>query len=177
VSAPSRRRLSVSDERQRPVEDDAWESERPGRASLLSRLALDVTPLRGPGAGPFRRLWLGTGISAIGSQVTLVAIPFQVWELTHSTLLVGLLGLAALVPLLTVPLYAGAVADAVDRRRMLLFSDVALLLTTLVLLVNALLPDPRVWLLFVVEASVRPRTASSARPGTRSRRASSHRSS
>jgi MFS family permease len=142
----------VSDDRPPLAEDPAGEAERPGRAAFLSRLALDVTPLRGPQAGPFRRLWLGTGISAIGSQVTLVAIPFQVWELTHSTLLVGLLGLVALGPLLTVPLYAGAVADAVDRRRMLLLSDVALLLTTLVLLGNALLPDPRVWLLFVLEA-------------------------
>jgi MFS family permease len=141
----------LSDDRQPQVDDPAGEAERPGSGARLARLALDVTPLRGPAAGPFRRLWVGTGISAIGSQVTLVAIPFQVWELTHSTLLVGLLGLVALVPLLTVPLYAGAVADAVDRRRMLLFSDVALLMTTLVLLGNALLADPRVWVLFVIE--------------------------
>jgi MFS family permease len=140
----------VSDDRHLQVDDPAGESERPGRAALLSRLALDVTPLRT--SRDFRRLWLGTGISAIGSQITLVAIPFQVYELTHSTLLVGLLGLVALGPLLTVPLYAGAVADAVDRRRMLLLSDVALLLTTLALLVNAVAPDPKVWLLFLMEA-------------------------
>jgi hypothetical protein len=82
-----------------------------------------------------------------------VAIPFQVYELTHSTLLVGLLGLVAFVPLLTVPLYAGAVADALDRRRLLLFSDFALVAVTAVLLANALLPDPRVWVLFVAEAA------------------------
>ena len=116
---------------------------------LLARIAVDIRPLRS--SRDFRRLWFGTGISAIGSQITTVAIPFQLYELTGSTLLVGFLGLAALVPLLTVPLYGGAVADAVDRRRLLLLSDVALLLTTAGLLVNALLPDPRVWALFLGE--------------------------
>ena len=83
--------------------------------------------------------------------MTTVAIPFQLYELTGSTLLVGLLGLAALLPLLTVPLYGGAVADAVDRRRLLLLSDLALLATTAALLVNALLPQPQVWALFLGE--------------------------
>jgi MFS family permease len=121
----------------------------PPERGLLARIAVDIRPLRG--SRDFRRLWFGTGISAIGSQVTTVAIPFQVWALTHSTLLVGLLGLAALIPLLIVPVYGGAVADAVDRRRMLLLSDFALMLVTGGLLVNALLPDPRVWFLFVAE--------------------------
>ena len=112
-------------------------------------MAVDVTPLRA--SRPFRRLWLGTGISAIGSQITTVAIPFQVYELTHSTLLVGALGGVALVPLLTVPLYGGAVADAVDRRRLLLLSDLALGLVSLALLGNALLAHPSVPLLFVGE--------------------------
>jgi MFS family permease len=122
--------------------------ESPSRG-LLARIAVDIRPLRS--SRDFRRLWFGTGISAIGSQITTVAIPFQLYELTGSTLLVGFLGLAALVPLLTVPLYGGAVADAVDRRLLLLASDVALLLTTAGLLVNALLPDPRVWALFLGE--------------------------
>src|SRR5919198_6014692 len=133
-----------------PAEAEA-SAERAGGLGLLRRLAVDVTPLRE--SQPFRRLWFGTGISAIGSQITTVAIPFQVYALTGSTLLVGLLGIAALVPLLTVPLYAGAVADAVDRRRLLLFSDVALALVSAVLLVNALAPSPSVPLLFVAEAA------------------------
>jgi MFS family permease len=119
------------------------------RRGLLARIAVDIRPLRA--SRDFRRLWFGTGISAIGSQITTVAIPFQLYDLTSSTLLVGLLGLAALVPLLTVPLYGGAVADAVDRRRLLLLSDVALMLTTAGLLVNALLPEPQVWALFLGE--------------------------
>ena len=123
--------------------------ERAGGLAVLRRVAVDVTPLRQ--SRPFRRLWFGTGISAIGSQITTVAIPFQVYELTHSTLLVGALGGAALVPLLTVPLYGGAVADAVDRRRLLLLSDLALAVVSLGLVANALLPSPSVPFLFVGE--------------------------
>jgi MFS family permease len=122
----------------------------PPERGLLARIAVDIRPLRE--SRDFRRLWFGVGISAIGSQITTVAIPFQLYEETRSTLLVGMLGLAALVPLLVVPIYGGAVADAVDRRRMLLFSDVAQLLVTGGLLVNALLPNPSVWFLFVGEA-------------------------
>jgi MFS family permease len=134
-----------------PESDDlAGDTARPGRLSLLSRVAVDISPLRA--SQPFRRLWFGTGISAIGSQITTVAIPFQVFDLTGSTLLVGLLGAVALPPLLTVSLYAGSVADAVDRRRLLLLSDLGLLVVTAVLLGNALLPNPQVWLLFVAEA-------------------------
>jgi MFS family permease len=122
----------------------------PPERGLLARIAVDIRPLRE--SRDFRRLWFGVGISAIGSQVTTVAIPFQLYDETRSTLLVGLLGLAALVPLLIVPIYGGAVADAVDRRRLLLVSDVAQLLVTGGLLVNALLPNPSVWFLFVAEA-------------------------
>jgi MFS family permease len=128
---------------------DIGRPEPPSRG-LLARIAVDIRPLRE--SREFRRLWLGTGISAIGSQITTVAIPFQLYDETRSTLLVGLLGIAALVPLLVVPLYGGAVADAVDRRRMLLLSDIALLLVSVGLLVNALLGEPRVWFLFVAEA-------------------------
>jgi MFS family permease len=125
--------------------------DRPSRGGWLRRVAVDVEPLRT--SQPFRRLWFGTGISAIGSQITIVAIPYQVYQETGSTLLVGLLGVAALVPLLTVPLYAGAVADAVDRRRLLLYSDVALALVSLMLVGNALLEQPSVPILFVAQAA------------------------
>jgi MFS family permease len=139
----------MNDELRGPPEDPAGETERPGRLGVFARIAVDVTPLRT--SRDFRRLWFGTGISAIGSQITTVAIPFQVYDLTGSTLLVGMLGLVALVPLLTVPLLAGAIADAVDRRKLLLLSDVALALVTIGLLVNAMLPDPSVPALFVFE--------------------------
>src|ERR671916_3052973 len=124
--------------------------EPPPERGLLARIAVDLRPLRE--SRDFRRLWFGTGISAIGSQITTVAIPYQVYAETGSTLLVGLLAAAGLIPLLTVPLYAGAVADAVDRRRLLLLSDVALVVVTAGLLANALLESPSVPALFVAEA-------------------------
>lgn len=121
----------------------------PPERGLFARIAVDIRPLRE--SRDFRRLWFGTGISAIGSQITTVAIPYQLYDQTRSTLLVGMLGIAALVPLLIVPIYGSAVADAFDRRRMLLLSDIALVLVTAGLLVNVLLPSPSVWFLFVVE--------------------------
>jgi MFS family permease len=131
-----------------PFEDPAGETSRPG---LLARLAVDVSPLRE--SRPFRRLWIGQAVSHAGNAITMVAIPFQVYELTHSTLVVGLLAIAALVPLLVVPLLGGAVADALDRRRVMIVSELALGAVAGLLLVNALLPHPRVWALFVLEAA------------------------
>ena len=81
-----------------------------------------------------------------------MAIPIQVWDETHSTFMVGLVGIAAFVPLVTVSIVAGAVADAVDRRRLLL-SDLGLAAVTVVLLLNALADDPSLPLLFACEAA------------------------
>jgi MFS family permease len=132
-------------------EDIGGEAVRPGRLGILRRLAVDLTPLRRSPA--YRRLWIGQGISAIGNQITTVAIPFQLYQLTHSTLMVGLLAGVALVPLLTMTLLGGAVADAVDRRRLLICTDLALIATSTTLLVNATLAHPRVWVLFVAEVA------------------------
>ena len=138
----------------------------PPERGLLARIAVDIRPLRT--SRDFRRLWFGTGISAIGSQITTVAIPFQLYDETGSTLLVGLLGLAALVPLLVVPIYGGAVADAVDRRRAApplrrrpaRSSPVGLL-------VNALLPNPTSGSCSSPRRSAPRPTASSGRRATR----------
>src|SRR5262245_17008135 len=124
---------------------DASAAERP---SFLSRVAVDIRPLRE--SKPFRRLWIGQAVSYVGSMISLVAIPFQVYDLTGSTLAVGLIGLAALAPLLTVPLAAGAIADAVDRRRILLIAEIGLVVVTAANLANALLPNPHVWVPFAV---------------------------
>jgi MFS family permease len=98
----------------------------------------------------FRRLWIGQTISVIGGELSFVAIPYQVFQLTHSTLAVGLLGFCTLVPLVCVPLVGGTLADAVDRRRLLLQTEVALVLVTVLLAVNAALPHPQVWALYVL---------------------------
>jgi MFS family permease len=118
------------------------------RRSLLRRAAIDISPLRE--SRPFRRLWLGQAVSYFGSMISLVAIPYQVYSLTGAPLLVGLLGLAGLVPLMTVSIVAGAIADAVDRRRLLLIAQLGLITATVANLVNALLPSPRVWVPFAV---------------------------
>jgi MFS family permease len=107
-----------------PVDDPAGETERPGRLAVLRGLTIDLTPLRRSQA--FRRLWFGNAVSLLGSMLTTVAIPYQVYQLTGSTLAVGLLGIAALVPLLTISFLGGAVADAVDRRLLLIVSDLGL---------------------------------------------------
>jgi MFS family permease len=129
--------------------DPAGESARPGRGGRITRVAVDLTPLRV--SRPFRRLWFGQAVSAIGNQITTVALPFQMYELTHSTLLVGLLGLTALVPLLTVPFLAGAAADTADRRRLMLAGELVILVASVSLLLNVVLGEPRVWVLFVAE--------------------------
>jgi MFS family permease len=81
-----------------------------------------------------------------------VAVPYQTYHLTHSTAAVGLLGLAALVPLLVVPLVGGAIADAGDRRSVLIRTEAGMALVTALFLANSLLAHPRVWALFVLEA-------------------------
>ena len=119
---------------------------------LLRSLAIDLGPLRRQ--REFRLLYIGQAVSFTGSMLTYVAVPFQVYDLTGSTLLVGLIGLAEIVPLLFTALLGGALADAHDRRRLVLIADSTLLVLALVLLGNALLADPHVWVLFVVAAGM-----------------------
>ena len=123
-------------------------ADRPGLRELFARLAIDTRPLRE--SRPFRWLWLGQSVSYVGSQVVGVAVPYQVYQLTGSTLAVGLVSFVELVPLLTLTLLGGAIADAVDRRRLLLWTESLLLLTGIGFVVNAALEEPRVWALFVL---------------------------
>ena len=120
-----------------------------GGRSFFRRLRVDTRPLR---HRDFRNLWIGQAISTLGGAIGTVAVPYQVYKLTGSTALVGLLGLASLVPLLVVPLVGGAIADAVDRRIVLLRTETGMALITALFLVNSLLPHPQVWALFVLQA-------------------------
>ena len=90
----------------------------------VPRLLADLSPLRD--SQPFRRMWIGTSLSGIGTQLTNVAVALQVYELTKSNLAVGLVGLFALVPLVVLGLYGGAVVDAFDRRRVVLLTQVGI---------------------------------------------------
>ncbi|MFG2093262.1 MFS transporter [Streptomyces sp. NPDC048612] len=83
---------------------------------------LDLTPLRR--SAPFRRLWLGQTLSRLGGQMTLVAVMFQVWQTTHSTVWTGAVGLAQAVPLLALGLFAGSLVDRVDRRTVYLITTI-----------------------------------------------------
>jgi len=115
---------------------------------MIRRLAIDLGPLRRYPA--FRRLFIGQTISTFGSEIAAVAAPFQLYQLTHSTLQVGLLSLCELFPLLTLTIVGGAIADAVDRRRLLLVTEVLLALVATGFAVNANLDEPQVWAIYVL---------------------------
>lgn len=111
---------------------------------------VDITPLREvPG---YRWLYAGMLFAHAGRQLTVVAVPFQVFALTGSTLAVGMLGLAQLFPLLIVSVIGGALADAMDRRRLLVVSQVVLAGTAAGLLWNSVSDAPVIWPLFVLSA-------------------------
>lgn len=95
----------------------------------------------------YRRLWVGQAVSGVGLAVSVVAVSQQVWELTHSSLWVGLLGLANLVPLVVFGLWGGAVADAVDRRRLLIVGSAIAWSSTVLLVAQALLDLDNVYVL------------------------------
>lgn len=116
----------------------------------MPRLLADLTPLRE--SRDFRRLWTGTALSAVGTQLTLVAVSLEVYELTQSSLYVGMLGVVGLVPLVLAGLYGGSVVDAYDRRKVALFSAAILWLTTIGIAVQAWLGLESVWLLFALVA-------------------------
>ena len=123
------------------------DTESPGVRELIGKLRLDWTPLRE--SKNFRRLWIAQSASFIGSEVGYVALSYQVYALTNSTLVVGLLALAELIPMVTMTLVGGAFADAFDRRKLMLIQQVVMIAGTVVILVNALLSEPQVWLCFV----------------------------
>jgi Transmembrane secretion effector len=121
-----------------------------GLGRLLRAAASDITPLRS--SPPFRRLFAGQAVAMIGTQVTQVAVPLQVYDITRSSLQVGLIGLAGLVPLVVFGLYGGSIADAVDRRRLVLVTSTGTMLVSVVLLVQALLGVRHVGLLLACVA-------------------------
>lgn len=118
------------------------------RRSLLRLATIDVGPLRRH--RDFRLLFVGQGVSFFGSMLTYVAIPYQAFQLTGSSLVVGLLSLAELGPLLVTAFVGGALADAFDRRRLVQIAEASLALCAGLLAVNALLSSPQLWVLFVV---------------------------
>lgn len=112
-------------------------------------LGVDITPLRE--SKQYRRLYLAGFVSAMGSQASYVTIPYQLKQLTHSTLEVGALGLVGVFPLIVFGLYGGVLADRLNRRRIIITTELMAMVTTAALLTNSLLPHPQAWELFINE--------------------------
>lgn len=96
-----------------------------------------------------RLLVAGSTVSSIGTAFTQVALTVQVFNITDSTVAVGLLGVAQFIPIVALALIGGALADAFDRRKLIFGAELASGLVSAALLANALLPDPKLWLLYV----------------------------
>ena len=119
--------------------------------TLLDRLRamrMDVSPLRE--SRDYRLLFSAGSVFYLGSMVAYVAVPFQVYELTDSNFMVGLIGLVELVPLIVFGLYGGALADHVDRRKLLVVAGIGQLLLMAGFAVNAFSSEPSVPAIFVM---------------------------
>src|SRR5437870_4415684 len=113
---------------------------------------LSLAPLRKH--RDYRLLYTGQLVSLFGSMVTYVAVPYQVFDLTHSSFNVGMLGAAQLVPLLLFALWGGAYADAMDRRKLLVVSEIVMTAGSLALAINGMMAHASVALIFAVSATM-----------------------
>ncbi|MDR0284612.1 MAG: MFS transporter [Propionibacteriaceae bacterium] len=116
----------------------------------MAALLADITPLRA--SVPFRRLWWGQGLGSIGRQFTAMAVSLEVYDLTGSTFMVGLLGVFALVPLVIMGLYGGSIIDNHDRRTVALVSGLVMWAATIGLAAEAWWHLDSVWLLYIMVA-------------------------
>jgi len=114
----------------------------------LKALAIDISPMRT--SRDFRLVMASGLVTMLGSMVTYVTLPFQIKQLTGSYVAVGLVGAAELIPLVVFGLYGGTLADSVDRKVMVLVTEFAGMGLSGALLANALLPHPKIWVIYVV---------------------------
>lgn len=112
-------------------------------------LLADLTPLRTP---DFRRLWLAGIVTVIGANLTIFAVPVQLYSMTRSSAYVGLAGLFALVPLIVFGLLGGAWADATDRRTLLIVASCGLAASSVLLWLQAFLALNNVWVVLILLA-------------------------
>jgi MFS family permease len=117
---------------------------------MPGRILVDITPLRE--SRDFRLMFIGQLVSTLGTQLTVVAIPYQVYKLTGSSLQVGAISLAQLIPLVIGSLAAGPIGDAVDRRKIMLWTTFAMMCTSTILAVNASVHHPSLVALYVVSS-------------------------
>lgn len=113
-------------------------------------MLIDITPLKI--SRDYRLLFFGQLVSYFGSMMTFIVVPWQMYQLTQSSEMVGYLYLAEFVPMFCLAFIGGALADALDKRKMLRLTEIGQTFVTIILLVNSLLPTPQIWILFVAVA-------------------------
>ncbi|MEV6108455.1 MFS transporter [Streptomyces sp. NPDC051940] len=113
------------------------------------RMLMDTRPLRHTA---YRRLWTSSAVTSVGSQLTAVAVPKQIYDITGSSAWIGYASLAGLIPLVVFGLWGGAVADSVDRRKLMLVTNAGIAVTSLLFWVQAVAGSESVWLLMVLLA-------------------------
>ncbi|HEX5533259.1 MAG TPA: MFS transporter [Actinomycetales bacterium] len=117
----------------------------------MPRLLADLTPLRV--SQQYRRLWAGLSLANVGTQLAVVAVGLQVYDLSGSSLSVGLVGLFALIPLVLLGLYGGSIVDAHDRRKVALAASIGLWVVAVLIALQAWLEVGSVWLLYGLVAA------------------------
>jgi MFS family permease len=113
-------------------------------------MLLDLSPLRA--SRDYRLLFFGQLVSFFGSMMTFIVVPWQMFQLTQSSAMVGYIALAEFVPMVCLAFVGGAMADFLDKRKMLRFTEVGQTFVTAILLLNSLLPNPQIWVLFIAVA-------------------------
>ncbi len=113
-------------------------------------MLIDLSPLRT--SRDYRLLFFGQLVSFFGSMMTFIVVPWQMFQLTGSSAMVGYIALAEFVPMVSLAFVGGALADFIDKRRMLRFTEIGQTVVTAVLILNSLLPNPQIWILFVAVA-------------------------
>lgn len=114
-------------------------------------MLLDLSPLKI--SRDYRLLFFGQLISFFGSMMTFIVVPWQMYQLTESSAMVGYIYLAEFVPMVVLAFVGGALADFFDKRRLLRLTEFGQAVASVILLVNSLLPQPRVWILFLCVAA------------------------
>jgi len=111
---------------------------------------VDLSPLKA--SRDYRLLFFGQLVSFFGSMMTFIVVPWQMYQLTQSSAMVGYIYLAEFVPMVCLAFVGGALADFLDKRKMLRLTEIGQTVTTGVLLLNSLLPRPQIWILFLAVA-------------------------
>ena len=121
-----------------------------GKLFLHSTMLLGLSPLKT--SREYRLLFTGQLVSFFGSMMTFIVVPWQMYKLTGSSAMVGYIYLAEFVPMVCLAFVGGALADFLDKRKMLRLTEIGQTSVTAILLLNSLLPNPQVWVLFLAVA-------------------------